>query len=296
MNHKGLLIDSLDGYNIIECEKCNFKHLDPIPSDIELEKYYSEQYYQISKPNYLKEDRIEIDHRNIFFDQRINFFKKNIKGKLLLDIGCGDGIFMQRALEKGFEPYGIEPSDKASSIAISNNLNIFKGTLENFIIQNNLKFDIVHLKNVLEHVNRPSDILEICNNLLNHGGILYIEVPNDYNLFQTLGIKINKEIKSWICIPDHINYFNFNSLKNLIRSRDFKIIKRDTTFPMYFFLIIGLNFIKNKKLGKKLHGLRVKFELLCAKFYLNKLRQFIYWILAILGLGRTVIFYAKKTN
>lgn len=296
MNHSGRILDKEKKYNVIGCEICNFRHLDPIPSEEELALFYKKEYFQLSKPEYLFEDRKEIQHRNIFFDQRINFFIKNSSGRSLLDVGCGDGIFLERARERGFEVYGIEPSEQASSIGRSNNLDIFSGTLNSFVKQNDKLFDIVHLKNVLEHVNKPIHVLEECRKLLKPKGILYIEVPNDYNAFQLFGTWINKERKSWICIPDHINYFNFRSMEKLLVQKKFKILRRDTTFPMYLFLCLGLNFIKNKKLGKKLHLFRVKIELFCLNNYLNGLRHLLYRILAKLGLGRTVIIYAKKAS
>jgi 2-polyprenyl-3-methyl-5-hydroxy-6-metoxy-1,4-benzoquinol methylase len=296
MNHSGRILDQEEKFNIIKCNTCNFKHLNPIPTEEELALFYKKEYFQTAKPDYLSEDREEIKHRNIFFDQRIDFFKKNSKGKSLLDVGCGDGIFLERARKSGFDVFGIEPSEKASIIARSNNLKIYNGTLNTYIKNNNKLFDIVHLKNVLEHVNSPIDVLDECIKLLNPGGILYTEVPNDYNPFQIFGSWINKERKSWICIPDHINYFNFQSLEKLLIKKKLKILRRDTTFPMYIFLCLGLNFIKNKKLGKKLHLLRVKTELFCFNNYLNDLRHFLYRKLAQLGLGRTVIIYAKKVS
>ena len=294
MDHFGNIIDREKSYNVINCDVCNFKHLDPIPSDKVLEAFYDKEYYQSAKPDYLNEDRKEIQHRNIFFEQRIDTFLKYTFGRSLLDVGCGDGIFLERARDRGFEVYGVEPSKKASSIGLSNQLEIFHGTLNNFISQNDKLFDVVHLKNVLEHVNNPIQVLEQCGELLKEDGILYIEVPNDYNLFQLFGVWINKERKSWICIPDHINYFNFHSLSKLLSKNKYKILKKDTTFPMYLFLCFGLNFIRNKELGKKLHKFRVKIELFFFKNNLNRLRQFFYKILAHLGLGRTVIIYAKK--
>lgn len=294
MNHSGRILYKNKKFNLIECETCNFKHLDPIPSDKELLSYYKKEYFQSAKPEYLSEDRKEIEHRNIFFDQRLDFFTKNAPGRSLLDIGCGDGLFLERAKGRGFKVYGVEPSEQASSIARSNSLNVFNGTLDSFIKQNEKLFDIVHLKNVLEHVNNPNLVLNECIKLLKREGILYLEVPNDFNLFQVFGSWINNESKSWICIPDHINYFNFNSLGKLLLNKKLTILRRDTTFPIYFFLCLKLNFIKNKQLGKKLHLLRVKLELFCLKNSLNGFRHLFYRFLSQIGLGRTVIYYAKK--
>jgi len=292
--HTGSILDKVDKYNVIECSHCGFKHLDPIPSEDELQEFYNKQYFQTAKPEYLEEDRREIIHRNIFFDQRIDFFSKFAPGTTLLDVGCGDGLFLERAREKGFNVFGIEPSEQASSIGRDSGLEIFHGTLNTFMQNNSRLFDIVHLKNVLEHVDKPIQVLEECASLLNSGGILYVEVPNDYDLFQRLGVWIHNERKSWLCIPDHINYFNFRSAEKLLQKLKFSVLRRDTTFPMYMFLCLGFNFIRYKALGKRLHNLRVKIEMFCFKRGLNTFRRIVYRGLAQLGLGRTVILYAKK--
>ena len=75
MDHFGNITDKEKNYSIIDCNVCNFKHLDPIPSDKVLESFYDKEYYQSAKPDYLNEDRKEIQHRNIFLFW--NIFKCN---------------------------------------------------------------------------------------------------------------------------------------------------------------------------------------------------------------------------
>ena len=36
-------------YRVIDCPKCGFKHLDPIPEKGEIEKFYESRYYQEGK-------------------------------------------------------------------------------------------------------------------------------------------------------------------------------------------------------------------------------------------------------
>ena len=42
--HKGPLLDSVNGFDVMECETCGFKHVVAIPSLEQLEKVYSEEY------------------------------------------------------------------------------------------------------------------------------------------------------------------------------------------------------------------------------------------------------------
>jgi len=250
-SHFGPLLDRVDNYSVIDCRVCGFRHLDPIPERKELQEFYDKKYFQSSKPDYLQEDQQEVEHRNIFFDQRLDFFHHHAPGHNLLDIGCGDGLFLQRAQKKGWKVLGVEPSEYASALAKERGINVIYGTLEEFSENNVDKFDVVHLKNVLEHVEDPIKVINDCRELLNANGILYLEVPNDYDISQRIGVWMLNEHKSWLCIPDHINYFTFSSLKKLVGRNKFLVLRSDTTFPMYLFLCLGFNFIQNKQLGKR---------------------------------------------
>ncbi len=121
-----------------------------------------------------------------------------------------------------------------------------------------------------------------------------MEVPNDYNLIQKLGVFISRERKSWITVPDHINYFDFSSAIELVEHCGFDVLKTDTTFPMYLFLCLGQNFIKDKAAGKRVHTLRVGLELFMKQSGLDRIRRMAYERLSRLHLGRTVIIYGRK--
>jgi len=294
-NHQGNELDKSNGYAIIDCELCKFKHLYPIPTDKNINQFYQNQYYKTHKTQYINVDHQELSYLKIFFDERLDFFEKHSKGKRLLDVGCGAGFFLARARERGWDVFGVEPSKIAANYATENyNLKVFNQTFDFFYKTNHQKFDVIHLKNVLEHVPDPQKILIYCYELLQSNGLIYVEVPNDYNLIQRIGVFIAQEKNHWVCVPDHINYFNFVSVKRLLIKSGFKILQQSTTFPMYISLCIGQNFIKDKLAGKKIHQFRKKFEMLFEKAKLGFVRQFIYRFLSQLSLGRTAIIYGKK--
>ena len=94
----------------------------------------------------------------------------------------------------------------------------------------------------------------------------------------------------WIAIPDHINYFNFQSLEKLLKFYGFEILSKTTDFPMELFLLMGENYVDNPEAGKLCHQKRVNFELSIPK----ELRRNMYEKLLELGLGRECIIYARK--
>ena len=56
MTHSGKTVASANGFDIIDCESCGFKHIFPIPSHEELAHIYKHEYYTKDKPDYINRD------------------------------------------------------------------------------------------------------------------------------------------------------------------------------------------------------------------------------------------------
>lgn len=294
LEHYGPVLDKKDGYSVIDCVKCGFKHLDPIPSNEILDEFYKEQYFTTVKPGYIEAETSEAEHMRIAFTERLSAYGRMSSGRDLLDIGCGAGAFLSEAMACGWQVMGVEPSATAVETAKQKNIPVFYGTLDDFCSSAGQKYDVVQLKNVLEHVPDPVNTIEQCRALLKNSGILYIEVPNDYEPIQKIGVWRVKERNSWVSVPDHINYFNFKSLRELLIRKGFKVLAKDTTFPMYIFLWFGRNFIADPAAGKRAHRLRMQMELWLDRHGLKIVKQLLYKALARVGTGRTVIIYSQK--
>ena len=103
----------------------------------------------------------------------------------LLDIGCGPGFFLKVAKERGWSAEGIEPSRQAAAHARSLGLDVIEEFFNRQACANLGRYDVVHLNNVLEHIPNPMEIVRLARDLLTSGGILCINVPNDFSPFQT---------------------------------------------------------------------------------------------------------------
>lgn len=295
--HKGKVVAKDGKLKIIDCELCGFKHLDPIPSKEEIQKYYEKQYYHEKNPkllDYEKETK-EIQWSNLWYRDRLSILNKYInkidETRRLLDVGCGNGFFLKFMDENGWEVFGIEPSCTASERAHSLNVTVFNTTLEDFIETKWYGyFDFINLKCVLEHVPNPIEVIDICKDLLNVSGMICIEVPNDFNTLQLQTHK-RKLCKPhyWMSIPDHINYFDFSSLAKALEKSGFEIVLQTTDFPMELFLLMEENYVENSEIGNKCHEKRMKFE----SNIEGELRRNIYTSLAKYGVGRSCIMYAK---
>ena len=68
----------------------------------------------------------------------------------------------------------------------------------------------------------PVDLIELAKKILRPAGVLCVKVPNDFSELQLAAqSQLNNE-PWWIASPDHINYFNFQSLGALLERRTYK--------------------------------------------------------------------------
>lgn len=293
--HFGKLLLQKENLDIIDCEVCKFIHVVPIPTQSELLKFYQEEFYQEIKPNYLKKDEEENEYWNVSYDEKLNILESNnVPNKKILDIGCGGGFFLRRAKERGWEVLGIEPSPQASNYAKNYNIPVIVEFFENVDFTNQGKFGAIHMNAVLEHSASPKQILKICNSILEEGGILIVETPNDFNPLQQIAQKILKKDEWWVVPKEHLNYFNFESLSELIKTNGFDVILKQATFPLELFLLMGSDYIYNPKIGSKIHQERMNFEQNMNNSGEGELKQRIYAKFAEIGIGRRVIIYSKK--
>ncbi len=293
-------------FKIIECVKCGFKHLNPIPSAEELSKFYQKKYYAGVRDAGIrrlmfggKDATLEREwlHRTVYSDmQHVLETHIHKKSKYLLDVGCGIGEFLKYMKKEGWTVTGIEPGEEATNIAMKSRLTVYNTTLEDFIKKNpdfKHTFDAITLLNVLEHVPDPKEILKMSRTLLNpRTGMICVRVPNDFYEFQIHAERKLKKTGWWLAIPDHINYFNLKSLQKLVESAGFRVVHKTADFPMELFLLFGDDYTRDSKLGSLCHKKRVSFELAIP----DTLRQEIYRCLAGLGLGRVCTVYAKFKN
>ena len=51
--HHGPIVCRSGDYDVIECETCGFKHVDPLPTEAELDHIYQNEYYTTTIPDYV---------------------------------------------------------------------------------------------------------------------------------------------------------------------------------------------------------------------------------------------------
>ncbi len=287
---------SESSFQLIKDEHGGFYRISPTPTVEKLRELYRHEYYLRDKPAYLEKTEAELDHWHRIWRIRLDAMAHALNGQgRLLDIGAGGGFFLDLARELGWEVAGIEPSLQSVAYAKKRfSLDLFSGYLEDYP-QNGGGFNGIHLALVLEHVRDPVQFLESALKLLNRWGVLWVEVPNDFNLLQEIIVSVLQKPRWWVVPEHHLNYFDFESLSALLHSLGTTELDRMASFPMEFFPLMGLDYVGNQALGSQVHQYRMNFEKhvisrnpeVLADLYRNLARQ---------NIGRTCNLLVRKTG
>ena len=119
---------------------------------------------------------------------RLNYIKEqcggSLKGKRILDVGCGGGILCESFALEGAEVVGIDLAEAGLEVAKLHllesglNVNYQKITAEEFAESNAETFDIVTCMEMLEHVPEPSSIIKSCSKLVKPQGKVFFSTIN----------------------------------------------------------------------------------------------------------------------
>lgn len=297
--HTGVLIDCVNGFDIIDCRVCEFKHAIPIPTIEELTQVYRQEYYSLEKPDYIQRHSEDLDWWNLVYSERYDTFEQFLLSgrRRILDVGSGPGFFLLHGMKRGWKPLGLEPSSQAATHSRDLGLNV----VENFLTEQTGKelgdvFDVVHLSEVLEHLPDPRNTISIARNLLSAGGLICVVVPNDYNPFQSVLREVCNYKPWWVAPPHHLNYFDADSLSRLLERCGFEIILREATFPIDIFPLMGENYVGNDTVGRECHRKRMVFEKNLVNSELHNWKRNLYQTLAGLGLGREIMLICRRIN
>jgi 2-polyprenyl-3-methyl-5-hydroxy-6-metoxy-1,4-benzoquinol methylase len=136
-------------------------------------------------------------------------------GGRLLDVGCGDGSFLDFARRAGWSVVGVDFDQKAVDAARSRGLDIRLGGIE--VLSPQERFDGITMSHVIEHVHDPMAVLRTCHGLLKPGGWLWLETPN----LDALGHRAYGPDWRGLEPPRHLVLFSLASIRRLLTAAGF---------------------------------------------------------------------------
>jgi 2-polyprenyl-3-methyl-5-hydroxy-6-metoxy-1,4-benzoquinol methylase len=150
-------------------------------------------------------------------------------GMRVLDIGCGTGGFLQFASQCGYQAYGFDASRAQAEHAASEFPSVRCSTSPVAYLreldQPNLKFDIVTLWDVFEHIRNPLSFLEEIKGVLDRNGVLFLSIPNGGALRWKLPLyrafRRSPDLTPW----EHVFYYSPRALALCLEKAGFRVLK-----------------------------------------------------------------------
>ncbi len=210
---------SKESFAIVSCTNCGFKFTSPRPTKNEISNYYQSDEYisHANKSNSLINIAFKIA-RAFTVKSKVALVKKYSKSRNILDFGCGTGNFLHECAKQNIVSYGLEPDNKAREIAEKNKrINVVSNLS---LLPNEIRFDVITLWHVLEHVHDLTATIEILRKKLIDKGTLIVAVPN-VNSWDAQHYKEN-----WAAydVPRHLYHFEVSTMTKLMTNQKFKKI------------------------------------------------------------------------
>ncbi len=204
-------------YRMVRCRKCGLIRSDPVLPEEELARLYRGSAFDYEE---------ESGCARLTYARYVQESLPRFEGRArMLEIGCGNGFFLEKALGLGFtEVHGVEPSRQAVEAAPP----AVRDRIKNELFQEGLYppgwFSLICGFQVLDHLTQPNDVLRACRLLLQPGGVaLFIN--------HDVGAWINRILgeRSPIVDIEHTYLYDKKTMARIFRKNGFEILR---VFPV----------------------------------------------------------------
>lgn len=229
-------------FSYLKCKNCELIYLSPFPTD--------EDYVAMYPPTYQNGINTTITENEKLAGLRFPYKKhfllidKYAPGKKILDYGCGQANFVINANKKGYYCDGVEYNHTHVDLMKKEIPNSNFYLIDDFLKRDDLKYDVIRLSNVLEHLDNPNKIIQTLITKLNPKGVLLVEGPIETNfnlafLFRLIYFKLSKLLNKNRKVshsPTHIFFANSTNqraffVQNKLKELDFEITECEWPFP-----------------------------------------------------------------
>ncbi|MBD2391784.1 class I SAM-dependent methyltransferase [Aphanizomenon flos-aquae NRERC-008] len=228
-------------WNLKKCTnpECGLVWLDPMPLEEDIGKAY--QNYYTHNIEYTKQSVLGIFLRKFYHVVKIipshflgirqeeirlnNMYLDDISPGKLLEVGFGNGKFLNQMRLAGWEVEGVDFDSKAvEGVRTRYGFNVHVGSLERIAYPANT-FDAITMSHVIEHVSKPVVLLQECYRILKPGGYLVLVTPN----INSWGHTIFRYNWRGLEPPRHLHLFAQNTIRKCATEAGFNNINTWTT-------------------------------------------------------------------
>lgn len=204
-----------DVFTAVKCGNCGLVYVTPRPEKEELSAFYRDDYYGGGADKKAGPAALALA---FFCFLRKNRVLKYRRSGRLLDIGCGDGTFLDSIRTKDWEVFGVETSVPGCRSCAQKGITVRRDMAfpDGF-------FDVITMWQSLEHFETPTAALREAHRVLAADGTLILSVPNiaslEYLLFGTRWFHLD--------LPRHLYHFSPRTITRLLEKSGFTVLKTD---------------------------------------------------------------------
>lgn len=167
----------LNGFNINQCLSCRAASVAEPPSEAALTEFYNGFAFEMKR-----------EHLSRILKPAVRGWLESLSlpaSARMLDIGGGAGFFAKAFEHFGFGTSSFIDLDPIACRFAKEELginNVICGDIKNITGDSCASFDFIYCRHVIEHLIKPTDMIEAAIQLLKPGGILCLQFPNGLSL------------------------------------------------------------------------------------------------------------------
>ena len=216
------LVHEFPPYAVVACEGCGLVFLSPRPTEAAaLALYQDPGYYDSDTAGHGYDEYLEVRQNWIrTFARRLRQIRRYKPAGRVLDVGCGPGFFLDAAVDRGYEAWGIDPSVYGVELARERHDGRVRVAVLETADFDPESFDLVVAGEAFEHVYDPRRFLDAAHRLLKPDGVLAITTPDPTSwLARVSG-------RGWVSfkIPEHVYYWSPATIRRVLEPR-FRVLE-----------------------------------------------------------------------
>ncbi|MBS1902655.1 MAG: methyltransferase domain-containing protein [Bacteroidetes bacterium] len=177
------------GFWMVQCNHCGLVYTNPRLTQEKISALYDADYFQghgfDESVNYVKEvnehsgkERFTLDDWDCdCIASLIASHGPSANGAKLLEIGCGTGVWLDKARKHGFDCHGLELSEYAAGFVRNMGIPVETKSIEDANFAEG-SFDVIVMREVIEHLPHPLQSLQTVHKWLRSGGVLFMATGN----------------------------------------------------------------------------------------------------------------------
>jgi 2-polyprenyl-3-methyl-5-hydroxy-6-metoxy-1,4-benzoquinol methylase len=234
-------LSTVDGWIIGQCRSCGLVFVNPAPffdatdefSEMSRAFEYTEYMHRPIGPEILAFERQQLQANLADMSRWARSGPGSQRRLQFLDIGCGSGAAVRAATDLGWEAIGIDIDPQL----VRTGREQLKVDLRAVpILESGLpagQFDFIKLRDVVEHLPNPREVLDHVRTLLTPGGVLLLVTPNEGGLATRTRVLLRRRrtLVATVPPPHHLHSYTPDTLQRTLRRAGLRPVTTFSTTP-----------------------------------------------------------------